>query len=556
MTRSPLLVAEWLLASGAGASVRSVLGNLRGAAANRLRAASEGVTLQPGIYGLVALPEGGAALPLRPSLGVPRASDPAFREACRNALDCARSILGAPSLPSLRFEFEEWFAISGPSIGLPAVLAFIAHFAPHLRLESAILATGELGASNGILPVGGLVEKLAIASAELGRKDVIVPGEDVTTLASVLSRVFGERPLEADPALLRVDDVIHRARATHGWSQAAAVLEAVVTEGLPPADLARVWLERGTMLRHAGRTDEAMALHERARELLAHERLVVGAEAAERYELECWLSAMDAFELETVRPTLEDRLREPFLSLRNELRCRGMLAQVLGMSGSFSEAVLVRTANLPLHDRSEDLRAGRAGTLCPLALDAARAGDLAGFDGFATEAVRATHASDAQQARYSAAAVVRGLVALGRGREALAWAQNQSTFAGVRPFESLSTLWGSAESISTHPEVSTARALCRALRREGEPARAFALAQRVVAPPGDGVDLVAWLALLARLEGALAQFDLHDDAWRDVLSSTRSFMTARHPAATRFHHDLIGAETPDLLEAAIDRVWY
>jgi hypothetical protein len=459
-------------------------------------------------------------------------------------------------LPSLRFEFEEWFAISGPSIGLPAVLAFVLHFAPHLQLDAAVLATGELTASRSILAVGGLHEKLAIAASERGRKQVIAPGEGVDSLGPVLLSVFGDRPLEADPALLRVDEVIHRARSTRGWSQAASVLEAVVTDGLPPADLARVWLERGTMLRHAGRTDEAMALHERARALLAQERLVVGAEAAERYELECWLSAMDGFDLERVLPKLESRLREPFLSLRNELRCRGMLAQVLGMSGRLADAVEVRAMNLPLHDRSEDLRAGRAGTLCPLALDSARAGDGAAFDRYAVEAVRATPPSDSQQARYTSAAVVRGLVALGRGDEAIAWARNERTFAGARPFDSLSSLLLSREAITMHPEVSTARALCRALRRGGDPAGAVSIAERVESSSSEGVDLVAWLVSVAHLEGALARFDLGDDAWRDVLFSTRGFMTARHPAASRFHHDLIGLERPDLLEAAIDRVWY
>ena len=40
---------------------------------------------------------------------------------------------------------------------------------------------------------------------------------------------------------------------------------------------------------------EAAALHEQARALLASERLAIGSEAAERYELECQATRLDAY---------------------------------------------------------------------------------------------------------------------------------------------------------------------------------------------------------------------------------------------------------------------
>lgn len=121
MSDERLSIAEWLLSSGAGASARRVLGELRGAPANRLRLRARDAALAPGVYALVTLPDGvGAVVPLRPSPGRSRAGDTAFRGACDRALDEARAFLRAPGLPSLRFAFEQWFAVFGPSIGLPA----------------------------------------------------------------------------------------------------------------------------------------------------------------------------------------------------------------------------------------------------------------------------------------------------------------------------------------------------------------------------------------------------------------------------------------------------
>src|SRR5262245_42439054 len=101
-----LTVAEWLLEAGAGQSAIAALGDLLGQQANQIRRlARDSVLAGRTIYALVAI-DGvrGAAVPLVPSPGTSRASDPALRNACARALEAARKILGAPNLPALRFE--------------------------------------------------------------------------------------------------------------------------------------------------------------------------------------------------------------------------------------------------------------------------------------------------------------------------------------------------------------------------------------------------------------------------------------------------------------------
>src|SRR6185312_7470613 len=114
-----------------------------------------------------------------------------------------------------------------------------------------------------------------------------------------------------------------------------------------------------------------------------------------------------------------------------------------------------------------------------LALDAARAGDAATFADQARAMGEATAPGDEHQERFNAAALVRGLVALGRSGEALGWVRDETRIFGLRVPSSLARLHRSRAAVETHPEVSIARSLCRALRRTGHPAEALALAGRV-----------------------------------------------------------------------------
>jgi hypothetical protein len=562
MSEPRLEIAEWLLQHGAGASACNVLGALRGAAANRIRLRAAGTTLRPGVYALVSLPDGrGAVVPLRPSPGRSRAADPAFRLACDHAVDEARAFLRAPGLPALRFAFEEWLGVFGPSIGLPAALAFVAHYASAYAPRDAVVATGEIREGGRLERVGHMPEKLAIAAAEGEVGRIVLPAgepargvDTAATVAEALEIVFGRR-VSPDVRHLHVDALLRRVHADRDPLPGIDLLEALPLAGLAPADRARVLVELGTLHRHLGQSAEAARLHAEARELLAGERSVIGAEAVERYELECWATTLDDFRVDETLLALGARLQEPFLKLRNELRCRGMLAQALGMAGRFAEAARLRAGNLPLHARSDALRKVAPATHGSIALDSARAGDARTFAAETRAMGAATSPGDEHQERFNAAVVVRGLVALGRPDEALAWVRDEILVEGARVPSSLSRLYRSRAPVVTHPEVSIARALCRALRRTGRPREAAALVDRVPVREEDGA-LAAFCAWLARLEGALALYDAGDaDDAEARLSEARAGLARAHEGAAKHHADLLQT-SGEGLERAIDRVWY
>jgi hypothetical protein len=215
--------------------------------------------------------------------------------------------------------------------------------------------------------------------------------------------------------------------------------------------------------------------------------------------------------------------------------------------------VRVREENLARHARSAALAESIAGTLCYLALDSARAGDDA-FDRYARRLLDRADPGDAVQSRYDAAAVLRGLVALGRDDEAIAWARDERRVHGARAPASLVHLATGDAPIATHPEISVARALARAYRRKGRVDDAIAVAERVPARDASGADLVGWLGGLAHLEAALARRDRGEDV-RERLASIRASMRALHDGASRHHAHVLDAGA-DALAAAIDRVWY
>lgn len=559
-------IATWLVEAGAGESARRVLGRLRGARANRLRAASREARLRPGVYALAVVEGGeGIVVPLEPTPGLVLAPDEAYRDACEAALEAVRRTVGVPGLPSLRFPFEEWLGSSGQSIGLPAVIALMAHVVPARRPRYPVLATGTL-VGGRIGTVDGLADKIEIAKVELAgtRGTVLAPRQDalpddvtvVDDLAAALRAVFGEEPLSADSRQLSLDEAIQRSWGEPSHEAALSLLDALQPDELAPADLARIELERAMRLRHLGRTAEAVQAQESGSRLLGEARHVIGAEAMERYELSYWSTALDEFRVEEARDALEERLRRPFLVLRNEVRCRGMLAQALGMAGSAAEAVQVRLANLPLQQSESWLKSVLPGTCCYLALDSARAGDDDGFFEHLGRTFETTLAGDENQWRYNATVAVRGLVLLGRYEHAIEWAEGRGKLAGCVATPWLVGIALGKVTSAAHPEVSAARALCRAFRVGGSPRRAELLGERVAERDAVGVDLVAWLLELTRLEAALAQRD-HGDvtlAGRSV-AAARQRMALLHPAASRFHADVL--ECPlDELEAAIDRVWY
>lgn len=548
-----LTVAEWLLDAGAGRSAVHVLSDLLGQRANELRRLALGSSLRPAtVYALVALDDArGCAVPLNPGPGRSRATDPELRGACDRALALARRLLGAPNLPALRFEFEEWLGIFGASVGLPALLAFLGYYAPSRLPGVAILATGRLVDGGGVEKVGGMSAKRAIAAAEAGDKRVLLP-EQTGRAEEAVSRVFGPEPLAPEAHVLTLDETIQRARADPDRQRSIALLDALPFDTFCPSDRVRILLELGTLHRHAGKSDLAERMHEEARGLLESERRFLGGDAAERYELECWLSSMDAFRIEEAIDALRSRLTAPFLSAHNEVRCRGMLAQALGMAGRHVEAVATRAPNVELQTRSEALRAVLPGTYCYLTLDSAKAGDDAGFTRWAETLFEATRPGDETQWRFAAAAAIRGLVALNRNDEALEWAYDRRLLFGRRVPAGVVQAVGGVEAVSSHPETSILRAVARAHRRRGEAAEALAFAQRV---PVETEDLLGWLCALVHLEAELAGEESGAAGAASRLMEMQRRLTSLHEAATSFHREL-STTRGAALEAAIDRVWY
>lgn len=565
MNDSRLALAEWLVEAGAGASARTALGDARGGRANRLRLRSRGVRLAPGFYALVASEGGGLVLPLTVHPGRSTAPDPRLRDACDLASEVARRTLDVPELPSLHVPFEQWLAASGPSIGLPALLAFLAHFAPHRRPAVPVLATGRIDLDGRVQPVGHMPEKLAAAAAEVGERLVLIPGAAeaegaradlgpvaVRDVPTATARVFGPAPLAADPALCRLDRVIERSRQLPDPAEALERLRAFEGAALPPADRVRLQWEIGTRLRHLGRGAEAERHHATARAMLADTRGTLGAEAAERYELEHLSTMLSRHAVDQVVAALRERLEAPFLTAANELRARGLLAFALGVAGRNAEAVAARRENLPLHDASAALDATRAFTLCYLTLDSALAGDGAGFESFGRDLVAATAPGDARQWRYDAMVLVRGAVALGRRDEALAWAEGEGPLLGAPTPPDLLRLRREDGPVRAHPEVSTLRGLVRALRLRGDPVGARALASRAV--PGEG--LLGWVSALAGLEAALACLDAGEEALAArLVEASRAELRRCDPTACAFHRGILEAG-PDALGEALGRVWY
>jgi len=573
MSEARLLLAEWLLEAGAGASARAVLGRLRGGRANRLRLRGGRTRLAPGVYALLAeLGEGdaggGATIPLLPEPGRSRATASDLRAACDLASSLARARLGLETSPDFRFPFDEWLEASGPSIGLPAFRAFLAHLVPDRAPPGPVLATGRLDPEGRVHPVGHLPAKLSAARREAPRALLLVPDQDesrsfaglaadvraVRTVDEAVSLVFGDDPLQADPSLARVDLLIARASSHAEPEEALRLLGGLDPERLAPADRVQLHWELGRRLRHVGRTAEAAAQHLAAREHLLAQRGTVGAELAERYELEALSTSLSRHEVHAVIDALNARLRRPFLSVHNELRARGLLAFALGVAGDSRGALATREDNLPLHDLGSELAASRPFTLCYLAYDAARVGDVAAFERYAARLCQETAPGDGKQWRYNAMALIRGLVALGRDDDALAWAEDRARYAGARSPASLCLLLTEeATAIEAHPEVGTVRGLVRALGRSGRLEDARRLSDRI---PREGDGLIGWLRGLVHLELATQLFAA---GWAgeaaDQAAAARRQMARAEPAASVFHRPLIDRPL-DELAAGVDGVWY
>lgn len=532
--------------------------------ANALRRQARRSPRRPsaGIYVLTALDDRGLALRCKPDQSrTPTAAfDVEATNACRNAFELACSLLQGRPI-SLRLPLPHGLDVQGSSLGLGAALAFVGKLA-NVEPARPIFATGALDPAGNVLPVGHIPAKVAIAREELGGTSglILVPpgsttgdgAHEVATLADAVRMAFGTGELRIDPGFLSARGNLEKSRSIADHHEAAAFLEEALSScTLRLADRAILEFELGCRLRHAGESARAAAVHRRVQAELEAEEDPLDATAIEDLEMEALASEIDQYELGTIESRLRKRLAERFSSRHNRIRCRGMLAQVCSTLGRHAEALALRTANLDAQDASEALFAERAFTLCWMTLDAARLGDSDRFHELGKALLDCTPLDSTgrdNQTRFNESALVRGLVLLGRGAEALAWARGGEGPWAVRASDRLRAIVGGAPA-EGHPEVSTVRALARALRRTGSAEEAVALVDRATATG----PLVQWLLELARAEGLLAAGNLAQ------LPAVATRLEQLHPPATLFHaglvHALRTADAPQL-EREIDRVTY
>lgn len=572
---SRVRAAIYLLDCGLPHSARELLSiaKAHGHAASRARRSADRrcrgsrIGAAPGIYALAAEGAAGAAVPLQAE----RRPNPESVE--KRALELARALFDRGGLPSLRLLIPECLQLIGRSLGLPAMLTFVGRYAG-IVLDRPIFATGELAADGAVLPVGHVEQKVRVALAELGARDGLIlvpPGTansfagatklvEVASAEEATARVFGDK-LTITPTILSFSKLVADVHATaHDPTRALELLEAYPADELGQADRVHYQFLLGSFCRHAGRGERALRIHRTAHRSLDGVRNALRPALAEELELELWATDIDQFSFEELEPVLRARLQSRFLWGHNRIRCRGMLAQVLSSRGSYDEAIALRRQNLgeQIASGTERLLQEVPRTLAVLGLDQARAGDARGFDATITQLLADRYADDGAQPRYTARAAGAGLVLLGRQAELLRWVAGERLW-GVHVPDPLARILCSTAAISDHPEVSTARALARALRREDRPTEAVSLTERIV--PDEERPLVAWLAHIARIEGALALGDLGKRTEAQArLSHIAQQLTDLYPAAALYHRalvELLGAGgSAEAIERELDRIFH
>ena len=549
---------------------------------NRLRRKarrhSQAPRILPGIYVLASLDGCGAVVPLRAEQGDPRKTRALSAEALDAVLkshDAAQRLLHPSGLPSLRLIFPEAFSLFGKSIGLPAALAFVEKWCGK-RVPYPVLATGELGENGCILPVGQREQKIRVAVTELEGTQglVLVPADaaqeesrtlvrPVRSLDEAVSAVWGASTLPADRALLSLAKSIQQAQSEEDHRKALAILENYPTERLALADRTRLIFAIGIRYRHMGQTEKAMALHQDACKLLPGNQDVLGMETLETLEVEHFATVMDLYDLMRLEQHLRNRLHRPFCSAHNRVRCQGMLAQLLSTVGRYEEALPLREENLLTQERTEAMRHEIPRTLACLTYEAARAGRREIFECCAAELLQKTLQGDEHQARYNRCAIARGLTLLGQHDLLLHWIRGEETLFRTGPDFGLRSLLEPGGTVRGYPDVSTVRALVRALRRSGNSEAAVKAGARIQANRREG--LIRWLSNLVEVETALAQLDLGQakEASLRLSSAVRSLRSC-HLHAAGFYGSLISILESDRLdvdkvkriERELDHVYY
>lgn len=542
------------------------------------RALSPGI--QPGLAALTLDSDLGLVVPLtacREARAPRDCFDAAAREALGDAWSAAKELVEGSTATEILLQVmvPEVLRLEGRSLGLAAALAFVARLLGK-SFDQPILATGGVTPAGVVVPIDGAAEKLEAAKVELeGTRGLVLahpadavlapPGLDVTPVRSVVEAVtkaICPRPWRVEPSLLTFQRLLEDANRESNHERAIRLLESAREQSMYPADRARLLVEKGIRQRHLGRTAEAHRCHAEALSLFEAAEPVLGRAVLETFEMELLATEMDHFRYRLLEERLRERLDQSFAILHNEVRCRGMLAQILSSTNRPAEALELRRANLEFQERSEAMAEEIPRTLCAAVWAAALAGDGKAFDDLSTRLFESTLPGDNVQVVFNEASIVRGLVVLGRCRRALDWAAGKQHLVGHEASDSLRSMLGGEKPVVDYPQVSTARALIRALRREGSPRRAETLAKRV---HSNGDTLITWLAELAVVEGALAVFDRGErDAAEVRLSASAGVLETSHSDIARSRKDLLRAVMSRPLDAAtvatiereLDSVYY
>ena len=561
-------------------------GRLINSARTRLRTRKQRMPPN-GIYALVLVEGRGIAVPIRVRPGrAPERCDTEARDAMAAARLAVISLLGLDdkAVPDYWASFEHPLNFEGASLGLAFGLALLLEFTD-TQPATPVFATGRLTEIGQVLGVTGLPEKTEavqpIQEALPGlRLHTLLPRENsdehprglrvdpVASLEEAARIALAAPDPRVEPRKLEFGVVLERARqcgAQGNHEEAIRLMEAWVgVQGLPYPDAALLHQELGVQKRHLGRSPEAFEELDEAIRLadLARKNDAFGAQEQEDLNIQGLATLMDSFLFEELQERLEHRMLQEFNHPHNRIRCRGMLAQVYTSVGRHKEALNLRQTNLREQQTRSALQAEIPWTLCALLQEAARLQDCASFEEYAEQLLGKDASHSEFQRSFNDLALIRGLAFLGRFDDALAWSIGEERFGGVRS-DSLQDCLAGQSAIQTYPLVSTIRSLARALRRTKEPARAESLCGRV-APPEDR-PLVAWMADIARIEGAMATAEQgREDEARALLKELAGHMRRVEPKASRGHQALLNSlasagplpGTIRSIEAELDRLFY
>jgi len=544
-----------------------------GSALNRLRRECQrrgGTVAPPGLY-LLLVDDVGIPLPLRARMGtwfanLSISAVAAWNDGCR----AARRLFGdqRDKLPTAVASFPLDLGIDGSSIGLAAALAAVSLWSD-IPLLQPVFASGAVAGDGRILPVDHLDEKLGclrlfpgdgagvvlIPKAQEEAARGMANAVGVSTVEEAAAIVFKRTIFSASHHLVAVSDILGQAIRSADHQHHLTRLLQYPMDRLTRFEEALMHVGIGTKYRHLGDPAQAAVHHNKARSMLAEVREQQGSAVWEELLAEILATDLSHYQFDGMEEALRERVAVRPDKQHNLVRFKGMLAQLLATLGRNREAVALRDENLLLQQEGNlAMQEEIPRTLAYAVHESARAGDGSAFDRYRDLLCRHTRDDDGVQWRYNSAAVLRGLVLLGRMDDAWTWLE-KGTDAGATHARSL--LQGSGP-VSAHPETTIARCMARVLRHNGRIEQALSLLHRIAVD--DLPPMARWFARLGVAEQAMCLPDKSPDRARLLVALSNHLKTDNQNLSS-FHHHLIallstGKTDHPTLEHALDEVYY